>query len=103
MIISLSTTFFRDFNDIFMYESCVRSILGTRSLFITNNGTVGQRTNADRYWVRDGWQTNRLGINCWDLIFLSKSAKFQQFFNIIFSHWGPNDFFIHGWKKRSIF
>jgi hypothetical protein len=66
--------FFSWYDDLFDYESCARLVLGARSLFQNENGSIRQLSNIDGYWARDGWQTD--------------------------NRWSSDDFVLHGWKER---
>lgn len=60
--------------EFFLFNSCVRSMLGDREEFVVNGSKVVLLDNPKKMWVRDGWSTGNL--------------------------WSDNDFFIHGWQEK---
>ncbi|KAI6177768.1 hypothetical protein M3Y97_00943800 [Aphelenchoides bicaudatus] len=65
----------KNYNELFVYESCARSLLGIRDVYESKSGTLQQRSISNR-WARDGWQTH--------------------------SRWSTDDFMFHGWKKSQL-
>ncbi|CAD5211715.1 unnamed protein product [Bursaphelenchus xylophilus] len=64
----------KDYDDLFVFESCVRSILGFRNVLESKQGSVRILSSSSGYWARDGWQTE--------------------------NYWSDEDFILHGWQER---
>ncbi|KAI6192432.1 hypothetical protein M3Y99_01937800 [Aphelenchoides fujianensis] len=67
-------TYSSGYDDLFLYESCARELLGPAEWFTTANGTLRQLASGRGYWARDGWQTE--------------------------SRFDSADFLFHGWKEH---
>ena len=68
---------FSGYDDLFLYESCARNVLGAREWYESTKsggGRVRLLTQVDGYWARDVWHTR--------------------------GSWSQDDFMLHSMKEK---
>ncbi|KAI6192433.1 hypothetical protein M3Y99_01937900 [Aphelenchoides fujianensis] len=64
----------KDYKGLFLYESCARAIMGARTWYTNERGSLLLLSHARGYWARDCTYTN--------------------------SRWSTDDFVLHEWKEK---